>query len=572
MRERLLGTIVGGRLVASGCSRYTIGTLELVFTGYVANADEFVSESSTAKLADDGKYYATAFAIAFERHGEALSEHLWGQYAVVIHDAATGNTLLSHDLLGLEPLYYATVPGELRFASDPAQLANDDSLDEDYIADYLYFGDHYGERTAYISVRRLQAARALQVTDAGLRRIDCSKILQSPSPLPRGIEACAEELRALLERAVRTALPRSGTTWCELSGGLDSSTVSGFAATIAPVGIETLSYVYSSSGLADERQYIDAVCDQWGLTNHQVDVDGARGFSSLPTRRYAMPNPSMINGALHSAIGRVLDADVVLTGMAGDAVLFGDGPEPFYLGDAARSGRFGDVSSALSAWSGVGTRRPVRYWLMRCVLTANWRFARRQVIQDQPQRVSWLLNDNGPEAVRSGQSRRTWSPPMPTIHGSWFFERVLRSANILSGWEFLTDFKRTEFRHPLLYVPLVRFMASLPPEFSFLPGRDRRLHRAAASGVLPNRIRDRRTKGCPDQAMYRGLESSEEWAELLLVKPQIVDRGWVDGTAWTRTVQFAKQGRCENIKLFRAAATLEAWLRQPRVARPDVAS
>lgn len=566
----LLGEVTDRRLRGFGCSPLIVDGLNILFSGYICNASEFVAKSGEARDAGDPAYFASAVAAAYRRFGESLSEHVYGQYTVVVHDPTNHRSLLSHDLLGVEPLYYRERHGVIRFSNDLAQLVDDGAIDEEYVADYLCYGDHYGDRTPYVSIRRLPAANALTIAGGKFQIISCWKGIQPKTMAPHDFAQCAETLRDLLGEAVRTAFPRSGTAWCELSGGLDSSTVVGLAACSASRKPETLSYVYSSSPRADETPYVDMVCERWKLSNHKVDVDLSRSFSTLPARRYAQPNPAMINGAFHAAIADVLDADVVLTGMGGDAVLFGDGPEPFYLADLLRTGQLGALQHGIAVWKNTDERRPLRYWLTRCVTEPAWHYARRHVIQDQLPHISWLQGSPG-SATRNGRPRRTWVPPTASVHQSWFFERVLRSANVVAGWEFLEDLGRAEFRHPLLYVPLVRFMASVPPEFAFSPELDRRLHRAAAAGFLPEIIQRRRTKGSPDQSLYRGFARSEAWRTLLTVGPHIVARGYVDGPAWMAAVRLAGEGRCESIKHFRAAATLEAWLRQPARNRPSAA-
>ena len=54
--------------------------------------------------------------------GTAYAETLRGMYAIAIHDRATRSITLSRDRFGIKPLYTATLPNGLAFASEPQAL------------------------------------------------------------------------------------------------------------------------------------------------------------------------------------------------------------------------------------------------------------------------------------------------------------------------------------------------------------------------------------------------------------------------------------------------------------------
>jgi hypothetical protein len=62
---------------------------------------------------------------------------------------------------------------------------------------------------------------------------------------------------------------------------------------------------------------------------------------------------------------------------------------------------------------------------------------------------------------------------------------------------------------------------------------------------------------------YAGLESGRWWKAIRL-GTQMKERGYVNGESWTSAVDLARLGRCEDIRHFNAAATLEVWLQTLR--------
>ncbi|HWT07028.1 MAG TPA: asparagine synthase-related protein [Xanthomonadales bacterium] len=121
-----------------------------------------------------------------------------------------------------------------------------------------------------------------------------------------------------------------------------------------------------------------------------------------------------------------------------------------------------------------------------------------------------------------------------------------------------------EQRHPLLYRPLVEFMAGVPWEQKLRPRCDRYLQRRALEGVLPELIRRRATKGNGNPAIVEGLRRSRDWIAYLCDDPQLAQRGIVDRERWRTVVRQASVGQTHDDKNFLAAVAVEVWLKQLR--------
>jgi asparagine synthase (glutamine-hydrolysing) len=557
---------------------FRIGSLEICFTGYIANPAEVPPFPNAEPLTEEMRF-ARSFAMSYVAWGLDLSRHVFGEYAAAIYDSSERLLLLAHDTLDILPLYYSEQKDAIMFASHLDALVGGGcplSLDEEYIADYLCYGDHYGDRTPFSMIKRLPPGVAIVYRNGKVKMHRCWSITNPKSIRYSDTRDYADHFQALVTSAVKAAVPVSGTTWCELSGGLDSSTVSCTLARIRPSRpVSSLSYIYSESRRADESRWIRAVTEQYGLESYTVNGDVVRPFSELPAYFCAQPSHAMINAALHRACASVLSqnrVDVLLTGMGGDAVLFGDGPEPFYLADLLCRGRLIALARGMRIWSdGSKEGRPVRYWLARCAFTAAFRRFRHHLIQDHPPKISWLSSTYTDGRSRNGKRRRTWVPGAAGVADSWFLERVLRSANVVSGWEFVAS-TGAEFRHPLMYLPLVEFMRSIPWEMKFSPASDRALHRIAFADILPRVVAERVTKGGPDQAIYAGLDEDGPWLPLIGEAPYVCARGYLDSVRWRETIELARVGRCESVKHFKAAASLEVWLRQIEAPLPKAIS
>jgi asparagine synthase (glutamine-hydrolysing) len=553
-----------GNFFSFGPPPINMDGLLVYFKGYVASKSQVSPE--LVSLGQDVDLNVASVALGYRKWGAALSEHVFGEFAVAIYDSQAETLLLAQDCLGIVPLYYSAQPSGISFSSgidDLSQGLGQGDLDEEYIADYLCFGDHNGERTPFKSISRLTPGISVHFRRGVLGRHHGWALGQIAPIRYTDLRDYMDELQHLITEGVKAALPSEGVALCEVSGGLDSSTVACIASRHFPHDrLHALSYVYSESRTADESSWSKIVVDACGMRWHRLDVDAVRPFTALPSQRCGQPYHTMVNAAFTKEYSNILNSNkisVVLSGAGGDGVLLGDGPEPFFFADMFWRGQLASVWNGMRQWAREsGGPRAALYWWNRCVIAASVRRSRRLLIQDDPLTISWISADYRLARSRNGRERTTWVPNSTGGAQSWFLEQVIRSAKVVSLRDDMNNL-RAEIRYPLMYVPLVRFMCAIPWELKFKPTQDRLLHRQAFADILPPEIVTRRTKGNPSQATYCGLETGQWW-KAIRAGTQMARRGYVNEERWSTAVDLARLGRCESIMRFKAAATLEVWL------------
>lgn len=541
---------------------------EVFCSGYIANRVELTAEAKHRGEYLQGSKTGELFALAYRWWGADLPRHVLGEYAVAVYDATQRTLLLTHDELGLLPLFYAQRQDRLVVGShleDVLGATGIGTLDEEYIIDYLAEGWHLGKHTPYTHIRRVLPGQSI-VWKNGCLTEHATWTISAVQPLhyrdPRDYE---EQLRQLLITAVTNAISPQDKVLCELSGGLDSSTVLAVAARSGVNNLAAFSYVYSESDTADERRWIDAVLDRYPVPWHSIDADKVRPFSEMPGVFCAEPNLALLNAARQRHYYQLLTAhniDIVLTGLGGDATLIGDGPEPYYLADLLQGFRFGLLWHSIQSWSRASDqKRPPMYWLSRFVLRPWWRRLRHQLTEYEQTAIPWIAKPYTKRIELAQRIGSAQSPCFSSTAQTWFFERVLRSAHSVS-MRYREAEIRCNFRHPLLYRPLVNYMCSVPWDVKLHPTCDRLLQRRALEGILPDRIIRRRSKLGPDQTFYSGLEASVEWYDLLTKNPRSVQLGYVLRDEWIHAIRQARLGRTIGIRFLLSSASLEVWLQQ----------
>jgi asparagine synthase (glutamine-hydrolysing) len=217
---------------------------------------------------------------AYAKWGEGCPKYINGDFAFAIRDDRDNRLFLARDHLGVRPLYYTFDGSVFTFATDYRALLVLPyiGVELDEIQVYALLSDTYHidpEASYFKGMKRLPQAHAMCVGDDGIRKMK----YWTPGSGGRTVfdtEAeCADALHEIVEDAIRLRLKGvSGHIGAELSGGLDSSVITVLANRELGKNGGKLVALYSWSPPwellekqpHDERELVDAVCSQEGLS------------------------------------------------------------------------------------------------------------------------------------------------------------------------------------------------------------------------------------------------------------------------------------------------------------------
>ena len=549
-------------MLGAGSRRLETAEATIFQRGYIGNLRDIAMSLDMGDRPSANVDEALVLCAARARWGFEFASRLEGEFALVWIDRRSGDASLHHDEFGLMPLFYSADRSGLRVAFHLNELAStlgETDLDPDYIRERLRFGDTYGDRTPYRSIKRLLPGQcALWNGEQAMVRDCWSPAPTSDRKTPRSFEDNAAELRGLIGAAVSSSLPASGRTWGELSGGLDSSTVVATAMGNDGQKLEAVTYMYPQSPEANESAWVERFRAEAPLPIHTVDGDAWPPFTRCDSGIVAEPTAGLMHAGRDGAVERLLaahDVDVVLTGMGGDEILFGYRMKPFFLVDQLRAGRVFAAAADLRRWAGaIYPRRSALFWLLRAGDPAMFAPHSRQSV------APWL----SPETIRhADREARAQRPPWPgesSLSKRRYMEAVLAGARVVSTCV-ASRRSRAEFRSPLFHRPLVQFCRDLPWDHQAGGTSLRPLLRAATSGVLPEAIRLRTDKPNFDQALFRGLRSPGSALNGDGRASYLAQGGFIDPDAWDAAKQKARLGFAPDFKAFLTTANLEIWLR-----------
>lgn len=284
----------------------------------------YATGSSGTFGTNDLQTFLSAFRPAHNESLDALS----GEFALLCYEPAPHRLTLATDRFGTRPLYFCESGGTLWFGTDlqwVSHVSGHRELSFQAIYDYLFFSVVPGHQCIYKGIRKVPAASTatFQPRAAAVRRYWLPDFSRSPAQPVAALRANTfEAISTAVKRHV--AQPHLGGF---LSGGLDSSTVCGFAARHLgrPLPVFTIGYDIPDY---DERTYARLAASHFGLSLHEAVVSSADVASSLQrvVGGFAEPfgNASVIAAYLCAKYASQAGVRHMLAGDGGDELFAGN--------------------------------------------------------------------------------------------------------------------------------------------------------------------------------------------------------------------------------------------------------
>jgi asparagine synthase (glutamine-hydrolysing) len=283
--------------------------LAIVFNGCIYNYRELRGALAAKGYRFFSQGDTEVILKAYAEWGPRCVERFYGMFAFAIWERDSGRVVLARDRLGIKPLYYAELPGRLRFASTlPALLAAggiDTNIDPAALHHYMsWHAVVPAPRTIIKGVRKLAPATICTIEPDGRRREEIYwSIAVGPRAEDRNFKEAdwREAIRVTLSKAVERRRVADVPVGVLLSGGLDSSILVAMLAELGQNDLKTFSVGFEKVGdvEGDEFRYSDLIAQRFGTDHHRIKVDSSRAIDALPGMVAAMSEPMMS----HDAIG-----------------------------------------------------------------------------------------------------------------------------------------------------------------------------------------------------------------------------------------------------------------------------
>ena len=518
--------------------KYSLGEYVIVYNGQIYNTSELKET-----LLENGFSFSTysdteVLLKSYIYYGKDVVNHLNGIFAFAIWNTKTKELFIARDHFGIKPFYYTIFNGCFIFASELKAIFKypniEKIIDSTGISELFGIGpSHTPGLTIYKDIFELKLGHFAVYNESGLH-IEKYFELKSKPHLDDFEETCGK-VKYLLEDAISRQLVSDMPICTFLSGGLDSSIITKYAAEYlkkegsSPLDTYSVDYVDNDKNFVksdfqpnSDNYYINIMNKSTFTNHHQVILDTPELANALQEAMEARDVPGMadVDSSLYLFIKDVKkEKTVSLMGECADEI-FGGYPW-FFREDSLNSGTF-PWSIAINERQNI--LNPEISKKINLKEYIDYRY--NQSLAN----VEILDNDSSETANKRKISYLTITWFMPTL-----IERADRMS-MANGFE---------VRVPFCDYRLAEYLYNVPWEMKAYKGREKGLLRYIMKDYLPEEIVFRKKSPYPKthnptylntvkQMLTNIMKDINSPINYLLNKDYILEILNTDGAAFTR--------------------------------------
>ncbi|SIS47830.1 asparagine synthetase B family protein [Neptunomonas antarctica] len=242
------------------------------------------STTESQKIAQQQSNAAALLEI-YNRKGNDCASELQGSFAYIIIDNNQKTLSAGVDRLASIPLYYTQSENHIVFGTSAGSVLAHESvktkLRDQGLYNYVYFHMVPSPTPIYEDMSKLLAGYSLFWKDASVI-LNHYWIPTFKNTQTAGFEDKCIELRATLKDSVKRCMPENKSVAAFLSGGLDSSSVTGMLSELSDSQAHAYSIGFSAKGY-DEMAYARITAKHFGVKLHEYYVTPEDIVDALPT-------------------------------------------------------------------------------------------------------------------------------------------------------------------------------------------------------------------------------------------------------------------------------------------------
>lgn len=510
----------------------------ITYNGQLYNTEDLRKELLDYGFIFEGHSDTEVLLKSFIHWGYDVVKKLNGIFAFAIWDKNKNELFFARDHFGVKPFYFSQVDTTFVFASEVKALLKFPGLNRDMdttgICELIGLGPaHTPGFTLFKNVSELKPAHYGIFNQNGLFLQKYWSLKSKPHTDSLG--TTCDTVRNLLEDSIKRQLVSDVPICTFLSGGLDSSIITLYAANycrehgLPPLNTYSIDYVDNDKNFVktdfqpnSDKEFIDLMVNKLDLNHHKIVLDTPELANALEDAMVARDFPGMadVDSSLLLFCKNVKpDATVSLTGECSDEI-FGGYPW-FFRDDALNSGTF--------PWSiALAERQNL----------LNPEISKKINLKEY---VDCRYNEtiNSVEILDSDSKDTAEKRKISFLTLNWFMQTLLDRSDRMAMYNGF------EIRVPFCDYRLAEYVWNIPWELKALNGREKGLLRYAMKNVLPDKIVDRKKSPYPKTwnptylTKVKGMLSNiinkhDSPINTLLNRDYILEIIQTDGKAFTR--------------------------------------
>ena len=479
---------VGGKQPMSAMHENVLYTI--VYNGQLYNTKELRNELEENGFEFDSYSDTEVLLKSFIFWKYDTPKKLNGIFSFAIWDSRRQELFLARDHFGVKPLFYTLQNNTLIFASEIKAILKypgiTPKLDEESIAELFGIGP---ARTAgngiFKDIYELKPASFAVFNDGGLHTQKYWKLESKPHYDSLG-KTC-EKVRFLLEDSINRQLVSDVPLCTFLSGGLDSSIITLYAANyckkhnLPPLNTYSVDYVDNDKNFQktdfqpnSDNYYIDLMTKKLSTKHHTVTLDTPELARALEDAMIARDFPGMadVDSSLLLFCKNVKEeATVSLTGECADEIF---GGYPWFFREDALNSRTFPWSIAIKERQNL--LNPEISSKVNLKNYIDYRYHESLAEVD-------ILDE---DSMETAEKRR-----ISHLTLNWFMQTLLDRSDRMAMYSGF------ELRVPFCDYRLAEYVWNIPWEMKALNGREKGLLRYIMKDLLPEEIVERKKSPYP---------------------------------------------------------------------------
>ena len=249
--------------------------------------------------------------LAYEKWGDESPKYLIGDFAFIIWDERKQTLFGARDVSGYRTLYYFQNQSRFSFCSTIEPLLSlpyvEKNLNEQWLAEYLVLTGMIDTLDAYMTpyenIFQIPPGHSITVNKDSIKLNKYASLYHEDRLKLKSNEEYVEAFQEIFQKAVNARLRTHRNVGSQLSGGLDSGAVAGFAGKVLRnqnKKLHTISYhptadfvdFTNNRLMPDERPFIKKTVQHVpGIIDHYYDFKGKDSYSEIDDMLDVMEMP-----------------------------------------------------------------------------------------------------------------------------------------------------------------------------------------------------------------------------------------------------------------------------------------
>ena len=260
----------------------------------------------------------------YKEYGKKMLSKLRGMFAFAIWDSRIQKLLLVRDRLGVKPLYYTSLDGNIVFASEIKSILAYPGIkkeaDETALYHYLSLRTVPAPMTFFKGISKLSPGHLMEIDKKGnIKQEEYWDVLDNVSIVEnQSEEVYTEQLFESLQESVKYRMVSDVPVGVFLSGGVDSSSNVALMKSSPDKPVRTFSIGISGKESQEEIRYARKVSELFHTDHHEIQASAGDFTDFIPQMIHHQEEPNAISSPLLYYIAKLARDKGTKVCMAGE--------------------------------------------------------------------------------------------------------------------------------------------------------------------------------------------------------------------------------------------------------------